>query len=65
LRSSNNVTLRVYNIAGQKVATLVNKPQIAGIYEVIFEADELPGGIYFYRIASGSLSQVKKMVLIK
>jgi photosystem II stability/assembly factor-like uncharacterized protein len=65
LRTSNNVTLRVYNITGQEVATLVNKQQTSGTYEVILEADEFPAGIYYYRLTSGSLSQVKKMVLIK
>ncbi len=65
LPTSGQVTLDVYNIAGQNVVTLVNEPQTAGTHEVIFEAGSLPGGIYFYRITSGSLSRVKKMVLLK
>jgi len=65
LPTSNQARLRVYNIAGQLVATLVNKRQAAGTHEVIFEADELPAGVYFYKLASGSLSKTKKMLLVK
>jgi photosystem II stability/assembly factor-like uncharacterized protein len=65
LPTSNQVTLRVYNIAGQVVATLVNERQVAGAHEVTYEAHELPAGLYFYRLSSGSLGQTRKMLLIK
>ncbi|MEJ2636414.1 MAG: T9SS type A sorting domain-containing protein, partial [Calditrichia bacterium] len=60
-----HVTLSVYNVTGQKVATLVNEPRAAGTYEVTFNGDQLSGGIYFYRIKSGAFSQIRKMVLLK
>jgi photosystem II stability/assembly factor-like uncharacterized protein len=65
LPTSAHVSLKVYNIAGQEVATLVNERQATGTHEAIFEADELPGGIYFYKLTSGSFGQTKKMLLIK
>jgi Secretion system C-terminal sorting domain/Photosynthesis system II assembly factor YCF48 len=65
LPASNQVTLKVFNITGQVVATLVNERQEAGTHEVTFEAGELPGGIYFYKLTSGSFSQTRKMLMVK
>ncbi|RMG27822.1 MAG: T9SS C-terminal target domain-containing protein, partial [Methanobacteriota archaeon] len=65
LPQANHVSLKVYNIAGQEVATLVNEYKKAGTYEVSFDAKNLPSGTYFYKIVSGELSSVKKMLLIK
>jgi len=59
------VTLKVYNILGQEVATLVNKNQKAGNYEVEFNASNLTSGVYFYRLQSGSFIESKKMLLLK
>ncbi len=59
------VTLKVFDILGKEVATLVNEKQSSGIYEVRFDAYNLPSGIYFYKIQVGDFSQVKKMLLIK
>ncbi|MBE0539349.1 MAG: T9SS type A sorting domain-containing protein [Ignavibacterium sp.] len=59
------VTLRIYNILGQAVKTLVNQNQAAGTYTVTFDASDLTSGIYFYSIQAGNYNQVKKMVLIK
>jgi hypothetical protein len=58
-------TLKVFNILGQEVAMLVNEVQTAGVYTVRFDASSLASGLYFFRIQSGSFSQVKKMVLVK
>lgn len=60
-----NVTLKVYNIVGQEVVSLVDAYQTAGNYKVSFTGEHLSSGIYFYRIKSGSFSEVKKMLLIK
>lgn len=59
------VNLKVYNTLGQEVATLVNEFVIAGGYEVSFNANNLPSGIYFYTITANSFSTTKKMILIK
>ncbi len=59
------LTLKVYNITGQVVATLVNERKSAGSYSVNFNASGLTSGIYFYRIQAGSFVQTKKMILLK
>ncbi|GBD88474.1 hypothetical protein BMS3Abin03_02410 [bacterium BMS3Abin03] len=59
------VTLKVYDILGSEVATLVNEEKSAGTYEVEFDASNLPSGIYFYRLESGSFSSTKKLILLK
>jgi hypothetical protein len=60
-----NVTLKVYNILGQEVATLVDKFQTPGIYQVNFDASELATGMYIYQIQAGSFVTSKKMMLLK
>jgi hypothetical protein len=50
---------------GREVATLVNKEQSAGSYEVQFDADNLGSGVYFYQLQSGGFVESRKMVLIK
>jgi len=69
---SGNVTLIVYDAAGKEVRNLVSKFLNAGSYSEIFSADELPSGIYFYKLTldtektvSGKLSETRKMVLIR
>jgi len=59
------ITIKVYNILGKEIGTLVNEKQSPGIYEVSFNGSRLSSGIYFYRIQAGDFMQVKKMVLIK
>jgi hypothetical protein len=65
LPEAGKVTMAVFNVIGQKVAVLVNKNQEAGNYKVTFSAANLPSGIYFYKIQSGSFVSVKKMILMK
>jgi hypothetical protein len=65
LEKSSNVTLVVYNILGQKVATLVNNFMQAGNYTYQFNAGKLASGIYIYRIQAGSFTSSKKLVLMK
>ncbi|MBT8387538.1 MAG: T9SS type A sorting domain-containing protein, partial [Ignavibacteria bacterium] len=59
------VTLAVFNLLGEKVATLVNGVQQAGRYEVNFDASKFASGIYVYTINAGSFNSVKKMILMK
>ena len=65
LPKSEMVTIRIYNILGQMVRTLVNQNESAGTHTVSFKADDLTSGIYFYSIQAGSFNQVKKMMLLK
>lgn len=59
------VNLSVYNLLGEKVATLINSNQKAGRYEVNFDASGFASGVYFYSIEAGSFKTVKKMLLMK
>ena len=58
-------TLKVFDVLGNEVATLVNEFRNAGSYEIEFNASTLSSGIYFYRLSDGSFIQTKKMILIK
>jgi hypothetical protein len=59
------VSLKVYDLLGREVATLVDEFKPAGSYEVEFDAAELSSGIYFYKIQAGSFNQIKKMILLR
>lgn len=59
------VQLKVFNILGEEVATLVNEELKPGSYEVRFDGTNLSSGVYFYQIKSGSFIDTKKMVLVK
>ncbi len=59
------VNLSIYNMAGQKVAELVNKNQAAGYYKVNWNAENTASGIYFYRIKAGKFTSSKRCLLIK
>jgi Secretion system C-terminal sorting domain len=59
------VTLKVYNVLGQEVATLFSGMQKAGNYVATFDANRFASGVYFYRLQAGTFSSVKKMMLLK
>ncbi len=59
------VTLKIYDILGSEIATLVNEEKTAGRYEVNFNASSLSSGVYIYKIQSGSFINSKKMLLLK
>ncbi|MDA3860088.1 MAG: T9SS type A sorting domain-containing protein [Melioribacteraceae bacterium] len=59
------VTLKIYDILGREVATLVNKEQQPGNYEVVFNAKKLSSGTYFYRLSSSDFSKTIKIILLK
>ena len=62
---NSKVSLKVYNVLGKEIATLVNEELAAGEHEVEFDATGLPSGIYFYQLRSSNYSETKKMMLIK
>jgi len=59
------VTLKVYDLLGREVATLINEEKPAGEYEIEFNASGLASGIYFYKLQAGSYSSIKKMICLK
>ncbi|MCW9096648.1 MAG: T9SS type A sorting domain-containing protein, partial [Ignavibacteriaceae bacterium] len=59
------VKLAVYNMLGEKVATLVNAQQKSGRYEINFNASNLASGIYLYRLEAQNYVSIKKMILVK
>jgi hypothetical protein len=65
LPEANQVTLRVYDLLGQEVATLANQFMNAGTFEISFDASDLPTGIYTYSLTAGKFQSVKKMIYLK
>ena len=65
LPNASNVSLKIYNILGEQVASLVNKVMPAGYHTVTFDASKLASGMYIYRLEAGSFVQVKKMMMLK
>lgn len=59
------VNLKIYDVLGNEIATLVNEERPAGNFEIIFDAARLPSGVYFYTLRAGSLIETKKMLLLK
>ena len=65
LRKAAKVTLEVYNVLGEKVATLVDGRITAGTHSVTFDASNFSSGVYFYKLSSGDFSMTRKMMLLK
>jgi hypothetical protein len=63
--NAEHVILKVYDILGNEIVTLVNKNQVAGNYNISFDASNLTSGIYFYQITAGDFTKVHKMMLLK
>jgi hypothetical protein len=59
------VTLEIYNLLGQKITTLVSARQPAGIYQMQWDADGLPSGVYLCMITTGKYQAAKRLVLLK
>ena len=59
------VTLKVYDVLGNEIVTLVNKELLAGEYEVEFDGSSLTSGIYFYTLRTGNFTNTKKLILLK
>jgi len=65
LPKSSDVNIEIYNIAGEKIQTLLNEKILAGSHQVEFNAENLSSGVYFYKIVAGEFQDVKKMILLK
>lgn len=65
IEASGKVILKIYDILGREVSTLVNEEKAVGNYEVKFDASSFSSGIYFFRLMSGAFMETKKMVLLK
>jgi hypothetical protein len=57
--------LNIYDIIGREVRTLVKENIKPGVYEVDFNATDLPSGVYFYKLTSGQFVDTKKMIILK
>jgi hypothetical protein len=60
-----HVTLKIYDLLGKEIATLVNTNVSAGVHNVTFDASDIPSGVYLYKLQAGSFSETKKMILMK
>ncbi|MBE0572306.1 MAG: T9SS type A sorting domain-containing protein [Ignavibacteriaceae bacterium] len=65
LPTEGQVSLKIYDMLGNEVATLVNEMKTAGEYQVDFNAAALSSGIYFYRLQAGNFVETKRMMLMK
>ena len=65
LPAVSHVTLKIYNLLGQEVGTLVDEKQNPGNHSVVFEAGRLPSGVYFYRLNAGKFTATRKLLLLK
>ncbi|MCO6447225.1 MAG: T9SS type A sorting domain-containing protein [Ignavibacterium album] len=65
LKDGGRVSLKIFNSLGEEVRTLVNETEAAGIYEVEFNASNLPSGVYIYQLTTPGFTQARKMILAK
>jgi hypothetical protein len=59
------VSLKIFNLAGQEIATLVNESKQPGTYTIEWNASDLPSGVYLAQLRAGTFSSVKKILLMK
>jgi len=59
------ITIKIFDLTGKEVRTLLSEVSPAGSYEVEFRVKELPSGIYFYRLEAGDFIEIRKMVLLQ
>jgi hypothetical protein len=62
---SSNVELKIYDLLGNEMETLVNEEKVVGTYEIKWYAQNLPSGVYFYQLKAGQFIETKKMLLLK
>ncbi|MCX6162109.1 MAG: T9SS type A sorting domain-containing protein [Ignavibacteriae bacterium] len=62
---NSQVWLTVFDVIGREVETLINEKQSAGTYEAVWDASQIPSGVYFYRLTTNEFTSIKSMLLIK
>jgi hypothetical protein len=62
---TSNVVIKVFDVLGNEVATLMDEEKYIGTYELTWNAENLPSGVYFYQLKAGDFISTKKMILIK
>ena len=62
---SSKVVIKVFDILGNEIETLIDEQKPIGTYELTWYAENLPSGIYFYRLQAGTFVETKKMILMK
>jgi hypothetical protein len=62
---SSKISIKIFDMTGREISTLVNETKEAGSYTVNFNASSLSSGVYFYKLSAGSFEQTMKMVLVK
>ena len=62
---SSFVTLNIYDVLGNEIETLINEEKQTSTYEITWNAENLPSGVYFYQLKAGDFVETKKMVLMK
>jgi len=62
---ASSVNLKIFDVLGNEVATLVNETKPAGEYQIVFDGTNVPSGIYFYKLTAGKYSETRKMILMK
>ena len=65
LPQAGEVTLKIFNLAGQEIATLVNRRQDAGAHTLHWNAEKFPSGVYTHRLQAGEFVETKKMILMR
>jgi hypothetical protein len=65
ISQSSQVQIKVFDILGNEIETLVNEEKPVGTYELTWNAEALPSGVYFYQLKAGSFVETKKMLLLK
>ena len=65
IKDSRFTILKIYDILGKEIETLVNEKLSPGTYEVNWNASQYPSGVYFYRLDANGFSDMKKMILMK
>ena len=62
---SKHVSLRVYDIQGREVATLIDENRPPGVHKIFFDRQDISSGVYFYRLRAGEFTQTRRMLFIK